>query len=230
MNFKAEVLEKKRLTDKITELTLKLVEPRDIDFKAGQFVQLLVGEKAKREYSIITAPQHNGSLSFCINISPMGPGSKYVQSLKIGDAVQFEGPLGMFYVKDYLKDQLFIATGSGIAPFKSIIADLAERKFDKEITLLFGIRNETEAFYFDYFEELARQHPNFKFIPCLSEPSPAWQGFKGRVTDYLNQNFDAKFQNSVVYICGGPPVIKDVRALLMTKGLPSSAIRLEVFT
>lgn len=229
MNFKAEVLEKKRLTDKMTELTLKLTDPATIDFKAGQFVQLLVGEKEKREYSIITGPKQNGSLSFCINIAPMGPGSKYVETLKVGDEVHFEGPLGMFYVKDFEKDQLFVATGSGVAPFKSIITDLIERGFKKQITLLFGIRNEKESFYFDYFEQLAKEHQNLKFIPCLSDPSPAWQGFHGRVTNYLDQHFE-EYKNSVVYICGGPPVIKDVRALLMTKGLPSKDIRLEVFT
>lgn len=230
-NFRAKVVDKKTLTPKMVELGLQLIEPQTIEFKAGQFVQLLVGAGEKREYSIITVPKQNSAVGFCVNISPMGPGSKYVENLKAGDEVEFEGPFGVFSVRDrdFDSDQLFVATGSGIAPFKSIIADLLAKDFKKQITLLFGLRNASEAFYFDYFEQLANRHPNFKFVPCLSHPAKDWQGFKGRVTNYLEQ-YGEDYKNCTAYICGGPPVIKDVRALLMTAGLPSAKIRLEVFT
>src|SRR5882724_4862241 len=101
MNYKAEVLANKKLTENILELDLKLLEPTALDFKAGQFVQLLVGKdiKDKREYSIITPPADSGTIGFCVNISPMGIGSKYILSLKAGDTVEFEGPHGMFFVK-----------------------------------------------------------------------------------------------------------------------------------
>src|SRR5579864_6946732 len=191
-NFKAEVLGKKQLTNNILELDLKLVEPDKIDFKAGQFVQLMVGPKDKREYSIITAPVMNGGISFVVNTSPMGPGSKYILALKAGDEVMLDGPYGIFVVRpqDADRDQLFVATGSGIAPFKSIISDLFGAGFAKKITLLFGVRTEADAFYFDFFEQLAKRRSNFEFIPCLSDPSPDWQGFRGRVTSYLEQHFE----------------------------------------
>jgi|SRR5579872_258859 len=231
MNFKAEVLAKKQLANEVFELDLKLIEPQKIDFQAGQFVQLLVSEKEKREYSIITPPQQDSAVSFCVNVSPMGPGSKYIGALKVGDIVQFEGPHGLFVVRaqDRDKDQLFIATGTGIAPFKSMILDLLQNSFENKITLLFGVRSESESFYFREFEELAKKYSNFDFVPCLSRPSAGWQGFHGRVTDFLRQNIE-RYKDRPVYICGGPPVIKDVRSILISNGFSSANIRLEIFT
>jgi NAD(P)H-flavin reductase len=228
MQFKAEVLDKKKLTEKITELNLKLIEPASIQFKAGQFVQFLI-DSQKRSYSIISVPKQNDGISFCVDISPMGVGSNFVENLKKGDELLLEGPLGVFVVKPADKDLLFVATGAGIAPFKSMILNLLDSGFDKNVVLLFGLRAEPDIFYFDFFERLSQKHKNFNFIATLSQPSENWQGQKGRVTAYLQQNYE-QYKNCTAYICGSIEMVKDVRALLIEKGTQPTDIKIEIFT
>src|SRR6266481_8033230 len=108
MDFNVEVIQKEKLTEKIFELDLKLLNPEKIEFKAGQFVQFVVNDKTKRPYSIVTLPSKNGFLSFCIDVSPMGPGSNFVENLKAGDKFNLQGPNGMFTVNDKSRDLLFL--------------------------------------------------------------------------------------------------------------------------
>ncbi len=228
--YTTEITSKKQLTEKLYELNMRLLEPDSITFKAGQCVGFHVGEnEKKRLYSIASVPANSKELSFVIDVSHMGPGSRFVVGLKEGDRMTFEGPYGAFTVNDDTQDLLFIATGAGIAPFKSIILDLIEKNYPKEITLLFGVRSEEDRSYFEFFEELSHQHENFIFIPTLSQPKGVWNGAKGRVTNFIDQNYEA-FKNFRTYICGSPMMVKDVRSLLMAKGKEAREIKLELFS
>ncbi len=228
--FVTEVISKKQLTSKLYELNIRLIEPKTISFKAGQCVGFHVGEnEKKRLYSIASAPNQNTELSFVIDVSHMGPGSRFVLALSPGDQMTIEGPYGAFTVNDDTQDILLISTGAGVAPFKSIILDLIEKSYPREIILLFGVRSEEDKSYFDFFEELSHQNENFIFIPTLSQPQETWNGAKGRVTNFIDQNFEA-YKNYRTFICGSPVMVKDVRALLMAKGKEARDIKLELFT
>jgi NAD(P)H-flavin reductase len=228
MNYSAEVVAKKTLTSKIIELDFKLISPEEISFLAGQFVALILPSGEKKFYSICTPPEQKNLISFCVDVSPGGSGSKYIESLSVGEKVEFSGPHGVFIVKDETVDHLFVATGAGIAPFKSMVPDALEKGFEKKIVLLFGVRNEQDLFYLDYFQELESKYPNFKFIPSLSQGSEDWEGEKGRVTSFL-QNACEEFKDHFVYICGGVEMVKDVRGLLIEKGKEMKKIKLEIF-
>jgi NAD(P)H-flavin reductase len=109
-----------------------------------------------------------------------------------------------------------------------MILDLLQKDYPREVTLLFGVRSEEDKVYFDFFESLSHEHPNFIFMPALSQPKETWNGIKGRVTTFLEQNAEA-YRSHKVFICGSPVMIKDTRALLMQKGWEAKDIKLEIF-
>lgn len=228
----AEVANKKLLNHKTYEIDLKLIDPSEIDFKAGQFAMFVVDEKTKRAYSIVSLPSQKNMLTFCVDVSPNGPASQFIKNLNIGDRIKLQAPYGLFVVgdQDKEKDMLFVATGVGVAPFKSMITDLLETGYAKNLTLLLGMRSVQVSYYFDYFENLAAHHPNFKFFPILSQPEAEgdWHGLRGRVTDFLQKNGEF-YLDHIIYICGGSEMIKDVRAVMIEKGLPKSNIKIEAF-
>ncbi len=235
--YKVEVVSKKQLTSKIYELNVRLVNSSNLEFKAGQCVGFHVlpetegpalQTKEKRLYSLTSLPEHGNELSFCIDVSPMGPASKLVINLNPGDHFNLEGPYGGFIVSDKTRDLLFLATGAGIAPFRSMIKDLLKSGFDKKIVLLFGVRKEEDIFYHDEFSKLAEEHPNFTFIPMLSKPQANWKGETGRITKYIEEN-SSKFTGYLAYICGSPQMIKDTRSLLISKGWGIRDIKIEIF-
>ncbi len=235
--YKVEVVSKKQLTDKIYELNVRLVNSSNLEFKAGQCVGFHVlpetedpalQTKEKRLYSLTSLPEHGNELSFCVDITPMGPGSKLVINAKPGDQFNLEGPYGGFVVSDRSKDLLFLATGAGIAPFRSMIKDLLKSGFDKKITLLFGVRSEDDAFYHEEFSKLAEEYSNFTFIPMLSQPKADWKGERGRITKYIEEN-SSSLLGSVAYICGSPQMIKDTRSLLISKGWGVRDVKIEIF-
>ena len=127
------------------------------------------------------------------------------------------------------KDLLFIATGVGIAPVRSVIFDLLNKTFPNNIKLLFGLRSEQDIFYYDVFEKLADQHQNFSFIPMLSKPQGEWAGQKGTVTDYLKSHTDI-IRNQVSFICGSQAMVTDVRDILLRSGRSSGDIKQEIFS
>lgn len=226
--YGAEVLSKNQLTSKLYELIIKLKTPEAFTFKAGQCVGFVIAENKKKLYSITSTPEQKDHLGFLIDVSPMGEGSKFVLNLEKGSSMDVEGPYGGFIVKDNSKDLLFVATGAGVAPFKSMIEDCLKNGYPKEITLLYGVRSEEDRAYFDYFQTLSHEYTNFIFMPAMSQPKNLWNGFTGRVTAYLEQNIEA-YKNHSVFICGAPNMIKDVRTLLMNNGWEAKDIKLEIF-
>lgn len=194
-----------------------------VDFQAGQFVLLEVEDgkepSVSRAYSIASAPGLDG-FSLCVKLEPGGRGGEYLWSLQVGDAVNFQGPSGHFTWKESAGDLIFVATGVGLAPFMSMFQVMGDRK----ATLYFGVRHEEELFYLD---ELAK-FENLKVISTLSQPGADWVGVKGRVTDHL-QDLDVS-PDTNVYICGNGNMVKEVKEMMESKGLPKSQIHFELFT
>lgn len=225
----AEVLANKKLTKDIYETTFKMIEPSSLAFKSGQHLIFEINSRAVRQYSIASAPQEIGKFELCVDVLPKGPGSLFIEALKPGDKVKCRGPWGRFLLSEAnLPHKVFVATGVGVTPFRSMILDLFATGFNGLVDLYFGVRHEEDIFYFDQFENLAGNWPMFNFLPTLSRPSVEWKGLQGRVTDHLRV---AKFDvtRTEFYICGSGQMIVDVRALLLEKGIPDSQIHFEKF-
>src|SRR6266545_2798414 len=167
--FRATVCRVHDLTHDVREIDLRLVEPLQIAFKAGQFVSFEVGRNEKqqeliRPYSIASPPSSPEFITLLFNLVPGGPGSTYLFSLKEGDETQFKGPAGSFRLRDDpARDHLFVATGTGIAPIRSMLLALFEKQRSGSATLFWGLRTQRDLYYQDELEAWTRAHPKFSF-------------------------------------------------------------------
>ena len=224
--FKATVDRIRDLTHDVREIDLRLVEPPQIAFKAGQFLSFEVGQDEKkrsliRPYSIASPPSMRDRITLLFNLVPGGPGSTYLFSLKEGEETQFKGPAGNFYVRDDLtRDHLFVATGTGIAPIRSMLMNLFEQETAGAVTLYWGLRSQRDLYYQDELEAWARAHPKFSFATTLSRPENGWSGERGRVTRLVEERI-ASVNNLSVYLCGNSGMLKDVTDIVSKKGLCS---------
>ncbi len=139
------------------------------------------------------------------------------------------GPLGHFTISDQdEKAIVLVATGSGIAPFYSMIADLLRNKKDqRSITLYWGLRYVTDLFWTEEFENLSEVFGNFHFYPTLTQPVPEWTLSTGRVTNLLDVH--SFIPQTGFYLCGNQNMINDCQKLLLAKGTPSNYIHQESF-
>ena len=222
--FQAQAERIRDLTHDVREIGFRLLAPTEIDFKAGQFVSFEVlhptfNRPVTRPYSIASPPSQRDSVTLLLNLISGGPGSTYLFSLKEGDHTQFKGPTGAFYLRDdATRDPLFVATGTGIAPIRSMLLDRLGRPPSGAVTLYWGLRSERDLYYQDELEALARRHANFSFLTTLSRPAASCQGPTGRVTRLVDERI-ASVANLAVYLCGNSGMIKDVSALINRRGL-----------
>jgi Na+-transporting NADH:ubiquinone oxidoreductase subunit F len=213
--FKTVVERIRDLTHDIKEVTLRLKEPTEITPKAGQYVQFEVPEYEKtnervyRAYSIASSPMDKNHVELEIRLVPNGICTTYVHTLlKEGNEVTINGPYGEFYLRDTDKNIIFIAGGSGMAPIKSILYDMASKGSKRKASYFFGARSKRDLFLLDEMKELEEKMPNFKFIPALSEPQieDDWKGEVGLITDVVRRMV-TEGSNSEAYLCGSPGMI-----------------------
>jgi len=218
----------KNLSPTVKHLVFDLGE--EFDFKAGQFVNLsfeIDGETFRRPYSIASNSNKNDELELCIKLVEGGAVTPKIFELVVGDEVSLMGGLGLFTLDKADKEKLvFIGTGTGVAPLRSMILDLIKNEVEKEITLIFGCRSEDEILYKDEFELLEKENPNFKYLQIVSRAGDAWEGRRGHVQD----NFDGvDSQNSNFFICGLPAMYDGVKDELLKMGVVKENIFHEVF-
>jgi CDP-4-dehydro-6-deoxyglucose reductase len=205
------------LTPDIIKLLLRLSPTANFKYNSGQYVNLIKGT-VKRSYSIANVFQENASLEFLIKKYETGLMSKYwFEEAKENDLLRMEGPLGTFFYRETKKQNIvFLATGTGIAPIKSIIENFIQNEDNfktKTIWIFYGGRNENEFYWVPPNSKL-----NFNVVPVLSRPSNNCDYEMGYIQNIvLKQNIDLR--NSVVYACGLNKMIEDSFELLTKNGL-----------
>lgn len=206
-----------------------------MDFRAGQFLSLKAqrnGEEITRAYSIASAPRGDARFDLCLNRVPGGFFSSYLCDLPVGAELAANGPHGFFVTDDPVeRDQVFIATGTGIAPIRGMIRDLYARGLaaGHQVWLLFGVRYPETILYREEFERLAAEQPSFHFIPTLSRGPAAWGGARGYVQEQLRRHFAGR-RDFTAYICGLKAMVDDVRGILKGElGLDRRQIRYEKY-
>lgn len=196
-------------------------KPENFSFKAGQFVLFDVPlidnptDIQTRALSIASAP-HESLLMFVNKQKEGGRASRWIEHiLKPGTEVRIQGPFGNFLLDpEDEKTHLFIATSTGVAPFRSQMLDTLSREQTKKMDLIFGVRSEEDLFWKEEFESIARQYPNvFVHFP-LSKPSDEWKGHKGRVQT-LVPLIVPDITERQIYVCGSPDMTKDVKQLCL---------------
>lgn len=211
----SKILEIRNLTESTYVLRL---EKSDFVFKAGQYLVLNVpGDNKAREYSIYSA-EEAPYIDLLIKEVDKGEISRELKYLKVGTKVEITGPFGFFLLRDNEQNEskhfTFIATGTGIAPFHSII--LSNPRLNYEV--IHGVRHGYEAYD-------SSDYPEDRYNLCTSREHGEY--FFGRVTQYLKEKGIRK--DSIYYICGNSGMVKDVTVLLEKNGIIAENIRTEVF-
>jgi NAD(P)H-flavin reductase len=221
--FHAKVAAVRDLTHDVRQIDVALIDPPEIHFLAGQFVSFEIDRPgfptpATRPYSIASPPHDAGRIELVLNRVPGGPGSTYLFGLREGSPTTFKGPVGNFTLHENTRDVLFVATGTGIAPIRSMLWSLAVRASTRRITLFWGLRSERDLYYVDELTILGRQLPNLSVTITLSQPTGGWDGSVGRVTAHVTDAVTT-VSNLEVYLCGNGGMIRDVRNAVREKGL-----------
>lgn len=235
--FEATVEDIVDLTSVIKLIRIKLPEGEEVNFKAGQYVQLKAplyegnDEEVYRAYSIASSPAEKDHIELVIGYVPEGIATTYVHHhLNIGDSVHINGPYGDFYYQGNDRDMLLVAVGTGVAPILSILKHMKENNIQRKATFYFGAKTPDDLFMLDYFKELEETLYDFKFVPCLSRVTEddGWNGFKGRVNNALDEFID-NGDNKEAYLCGSEKMIDSVIESLTKKGISEELIYYDKF-
>jgi ferredoxin-NADP reductase len=215
--MKATLVEYRTLSPDVRHFVFEASEP--LHFVPGQFVSFtesIHGQEFTRAYSLASAPGKNNRFELCLNHVPDGAFSSRLFAMKAGESLEMRPPLGAFTLLTPPKESILVATGTGIAPFRSMLqAHLTDTS--PPFTLIFGARYEHGLVYRDEFEEMARRFPRFHFIPVLSQPDAAWRGATGRVQATLRQVVGDR-RDLNIYLCGLKAMVNETRAMLKEMG------------
>ena len=232
----AEVEEIETLASDTKRLLLNLVDPPELAFRAGQYVELYVpgSDDEHRAYSMANTPYSDKHAEFIIRIFPDGKFSSLLESdLKVGDNIQMKVPYGVFMLReDSDSDVIFIGGGTGIAPLLSILRYMAQKGIERNATFYFGARRRKDLFYVDEIRELGERLPGeFRFVPALSEPEPddEWDGETGLITDVV-ERLEEDLTGAEAYLAGPPPMIDAALPVLGSKGVEEDKIYYDKFT
>jgi Na+-transporting NADH:ubiquinone oxidoreductase subunit F len=227
--FTAKLADKIILNEKFVQYSFELIQPNTMEFEAGQYISLALPQgNLRRSYSICSAPSNTHGFELLIDQGPNGPGCLYLQSLKFGEEIRFLSPLGLFTIKEPTAPIILVATGSGIAPMRSMLLDLLQTKSSQQAILLqWGMRHEADLFWLEEFSELSDQFPNFRFHPVISQPTPKWPLCRGRVTDCLSVH--DLVPTAQYYLCGNSQMLDDVMNVLIKRGVAQQNLHHEKF-
>ena len=204
-----------RPADDVAVLYLSLPANERLQFLAGQYVEIILRDGKRRAYSLGNAPEDDTQIELHVRSMPGGTFTDYVfNRMKEKDILRFEGPLGTFFLRaDSDKPMIFVASGTGFAPVKSILLHAFRSGVQRQMVLYWGGRRPKDI----YMDALCRQwqaeHPNFSYIPVVSDalPEDQWQGRTGFVHRAVMQDFP-DLSGYQVYACGAPIVIESAHA------------------
>ncbi len=203
-------------------------------FRAGQYVNVMVnieGVRTSRPFSISSAPKAE-RLELTVRDKPGGFVAPYLfNGLKVGDVLETTGPAGHFYYEPLIdgKELVFLAGGSGITPFMSMIRDTVQRQRPLRIKLLYGSRTPEDVIFRSELENLAASHSNFTFSLVVSEPPEGYGGLKGFLDSILITRLVGDIKGKTFYVCG-PRAMHDLcRAALKEMEVPQRKIRFELY-
>jgi ferredoxin-NADP reductase len=219
--FSAKLVSSTPLSGLTKHLEFEMEVPR-FGFVAGQWLSFKHtkpdGEEITRAYSIASPPDGN-RIALCLNRVQDGYMSNFLCDLREGEELACQGPFGDFIPRPPMRETLFIATGTGIAPLRSMLRWLLadeSRHQQKKLWLVFGNRTEADIYYHQEFLKLADEHENFQYRPTLSRGGADWAGLRGYVQEHV-PGIAAGRADMHAYICGLEKMVKANRDLL--KGL-----------
>jgi benzoate/toluate 1,2-dioxygenase reductase subunit len=225
-SFDATIGTVKRLSPTTLAFTLEGAGP--VAFLPGQYANLaLPGTAEHRSYSFSSAPG-DASLGFLVRDIPDGRMSAFLRAAAPGTPVTFTGPSGSFYLRDLARPLLLLAGGTGLAPFLSMLRQLAARgSRGQPVHLVYGVTRDDDLVEVETLEALAAQVPGFTFATVVADPASGHPR-KGYVTDHIEPG-QLNAGEIDVYLCGPPPMVDAVRGWLAGQGVTPANFHTEKF-
>ncbi len=207
------------LSADVVRLVLVPLSRDAVHFKAGQYINIVLGDGQRRAFSFANAPQVPRTIELHVRRIPGGRFTGHVFThMKVGDTLRFEGPLGDFTLRESEHPILFVAGATGFAPVKSIVEDAFARGLTRPMWLYWGVRQGADLYALELAVQWQRDHSHFHFVPVLSEPGPGWTGRTGLVHEAMLQDFP-DLRAHEVYVCGSVAMVEAAVPAFLTQGL-----------
>jgi ferredoxin-NADP reductase len=218
--FDARLVAARMLSPNVRELSFERADGAPLAFEAGQWMSLVLplsGGEVRRSYSIASPPAGTPRFEIAVTHVQGGPGSSYLHQLPLGEVVRTIGPQGFFTRgKGKGLPALFVATGTGVTPLRSMLRDALAAGATEPLWLVFGVRHASDMLYADELAKLARAHPNVRIEFTLSRPPQGWTGRHGYVQTHVRALWEdlASAGPPHAYVCGLQRMVGSVRDLL----------------
>ena len=221
----------------MTAKSFRLISPDGYlpPFQAGQYLNLFVdvgGVRTSRPYSISSPPNQNGYFEIAVRRVENGFVSNYLlETVKVNDRLESTGPSGNFYYNPLFHgtDLVFLAGGSGITPFISMIREVTDRGLPRKIHLIYGSQRPEDVIFGKEIEERVRRHKNLKVTLVISEPPAGYEGLTGFISAKLMKDVLGDVSEKTFYICGPEAMYTFCLPELRKLQVPGRRTRMEVF-
>jgi CDP-4-dehydro-6-deoxyglucose reductase len=226
-----------RASHDVAVLQLQLPANDQLQYRAGQYVEFILKDGARRSYSMANAPSSQGDkpgIELHIRHMPGGLFTDHVfGAMKEKEILRLEGPFGSFFLReDTRKPIVLLASGTGFAPIKAILEHMRFKGIDRRVVLYWGVRHKADLYMHDWALEAERALPHLHYVPVLSEPRPedAWTGRTGFVHQAVMADH-ADLSGWQVYACGAPVMVESAqRDFSLHNGLPPEEFYADSFT
>ncbi|WP_426514005.1 FAD-binding oxidoreductase [Dactylosporangium sp. McL0621] len=230
----AEVVSIEPVTHDLRHLVLRLVEPAEIKFFPGQYMDITVpGTGETRSFSMANvSSREDGRLEFVIKVYPGGLFSSFLDNrLAVGDRLDITGPFGVFTLREAHDERIvFVGGGAGLAPILGLLRSIAERGIERPAVFYYGARTRRDLCFGPELRALEATIKDFRYVPALSEEDGSgWDGETGLVTDVLKRH-ETDLKGVHAYVCGPPPMVEAAMAALTALGVEEKRIYFDKFT
>lgn len=218
------------LAPDVMRLWVALSGGRRMEFTAGQYIHILLDGGARRAYSFANPPHDNERIELHVRRVPGGRFTTHVfEHMQEGDRIDFEGPLGRFTLRQNERPILFVAGATGFAPVKCIVEDAFHRGIMRPMWLYWGARKREDLYMTELAEQWQRQHPDFHFVPVLSDlpADDPWPGRRGLVHQAMLEDFP-DMRGYELYACGSVAMAESAVPAFLAQGLDENSCHADV--
>jgi len=238
--LKTTLSSKQQLAPDVWLFRFDLSQGQQLNFAAGQYLILMIGEEQRRLYSISSPVDQKDSFELLVKLLPQGVGSDYLRALEPGQRAFFQGPAGLFTLRSIDKAKVFLAAGTGLAPIRSQIHSYLNQGGQAQVFLFWGLKRKADLYLFDELRGLTSRHPNFHFVVCLDQEDK-FLGLdvdlfhRGRVdrafTEFVKERkLDQKQLNEFeYYLCSGREIVEALKIFLESLGINKENIFFDKF-
>jgi ferredoxin-NADP reductase len=204
-------------------------------FQAGQYVTLFaeIGKvRTGRAYSISSPPHRTGHYDITVRRVADGfVSNSLLDGVKAGDTLETSGPSGNFHHNPVIhgSESVFIAGGSGITPFMSMIREIVERGLDRTVHLFYGNRTEDDVIFGDELSRITSRYANIRYHPVIETPGAGYRGLTGFITADIIRDAVKNVEGKTFFVCGPPAMYDFVTPQVAKLGIPGKKLRREMY-